>query len=155
MTEGSINAEGYRLVIRHGHPLAGKTGRVLEHRAVLFDEIGPGPHPCRWCGQSLRWVNICVDHLDDDRSNNALANLVPACRRCNSQRTDVLRRRGPHLRALAIPFTKDAVRGVLEGMADMLDSEHWKWSGLSAFELRQLSYFLAVTPEADAECGPL
>lgn len=88
-----INAQGYRaLPSQWGHPLANSNGVVLEHRKVLYDAIGPGPHPCHWnhfssCGKTeLTWggINgIQVDHLDGDKTNNDLANMVPSCLACN------------------------------------------------------------------------
>jgi hypothetical protein len=73
--------------------LALKNGSVLEHRAVLYDKIGPGPHPCYRCGKNLLWFVadpvkadprlIQADHLDDDRSNNDPSNLEPCCHACN------------------------------------------------------------------------
>lgn len=73
------------------HPLATRNGLVLEHRAVLHDLLGDGPQACRWCQREVRWdaplfdeAELTVDHLDRDRANNDPANLVPACRPCNS-----------------------------------------------------------------------
>jgi hypothetical protein len=37
------------------HPLRAGNGTVLLHRALLYELIGPGPHPCHWCGRVLRW----------------------------------------------------------------------------------------------------
>lgn len=75
------------------HPLRGKRGEVLEHRAVLYDAIGPGTHPCHWCKRLVTWRvrtgepplidDLVVDHLDGDPTNNALENLVPSCQPCN------------------------------------------------------------------------
>lgn len=85
---GSLRKDGYRVVTVHGHPLA-ESGQVLEHRVVLYDAIGPGEHPCHWCGKTLTWqagiadTAIVADHLDSDRANNAPANLVPSCNPCN------------------------------------------------------------------------
>lgn len=71
---------------------------IYQHREVLFDAIGYGPHHCHHCGMDINW-NIgnnrtarshpgwggilVVDHLDHDRSNNALSNLAPSCQPCN------------------------------------------------------------------------
>ncbi len=90
----------YKLVKIPDHPLATVRGVVRLHRAVLYEKIGPGTHPCHWCGKALRWVTqlegkstppdaILGDHLDGDIQNNSPKNLVPSCNGCNS-----LRRRG-------------------------------------------------------------
>ena len=85
---GSITDKGYRIIHRPGHPLARPDGRVREHRAVLFDAIGDGPHPCHHCGKVLpNWDVITVDHLNWDRLDNTLSNLVPSCLPCNGNRT--------------------------------------------------------------------
>lgn len=43
------------MAMRPGHPLAGSRGLVLKYRMIVYDAIGPGPHPCRWCGRLLEW----------------------------------------------------------------------------------------------------
>lgn len=76
------------------HPLANRAGHILPHRKVLYEKIGPGEHPCNWCGKALRWMAgirsspeaIEADHLDYDGLNNDPANLVPACHMCNCRR---------------------------------------------------------------------
>lgn len=88
---GCINPDGYRVLGWKDHPLASKPGLVLEHRVLLYDAIGPGVHPCHHCGRPVDWARsypkdpdaLVVDHLDHDRSNNDLANLVPSCQPCN------------------------------------------------------------------------
>lgn len=95
----------YRTVAAKGHPLAGVNGRAYEHRVVLYDAIGPGPHPCYWCGDLVDWApkgtpgELQPDHLNDDGGDNRLENLAPSCRRCNTtraiqRRSDILRERG-------------------------------------------------------------
>lgn len=82
----------YRLVYRPDHPLADKGGKVYEHRAVLHDSIGPGPHPCHWCETELDWLPkgnptaINVDHLNAIGDDNRPENLVPSCQSCNNTR---------------------------------------------------------------------
>lgn len=91
---GFFETGGYRMLTGQLHPLAQKGG-VLEHRKVLYDLIGPGPHPCHWASRygceetSLEWSDgprLVVDHLDGDKQNNSPDNLVPSCTRCNSSR---------------------------------------------------------------------
>ncbi|WP_293862440.1 hypothetical protein [uncultured Alsobacter sp.] len=87
----------YTMIHRPGHPLADKRGNVREHRVVLFEAIGYGPHACRWCGAEVDWMvsargpdktvgALEVDHLDGDKAHNAIENLVPSCHRCNGAR---------------------------------------------------------------------
>lgn len=89
---GCVMQSGYVILTGVKHPLAGSQGKVLVHRVVLYDAIGPGPHPCHWCGKPVDWTkgvtrdSLTVDHLDDDRSNNARENLVPSCNECNTTR---------------------------------------------------------------------
>lgn len=76
-----------------GHPICNSRGMTSVHRLVLFNAIGPGAHPCHWCGIEVEWRrgnylgSLVVDHLDENRLNNRLENLVPSCTNCNSSRT--------------------------------------------------------------------
>jgi hypothetical protein len=87
-----ITDQGYRYVTCAGHPLADKRGRLYEHRRVLFDSIGAGPHSCHWCNRPVAWkrhkgcTRLVVDHLNDDKLDNRPENLVPSCTRCNGDR---------------------------------------------------------------------
>lgn len=85
--------KGYRVVRDPDHPLANSEGRILQHRKILYDTIGVGPHPCHWCGRQVEWRTgseavsaLVVDHLDHDKLNNDPSNLVPACNACNGKR---------------------------------------------------------------------
>lgn len=89
----SLGSNGYVRIALPGHPLASKSGYVSEHRQVLYDNIGPGPHRCRWCDAEVDWIKgFCVkgalvpDHLDGDKTNNSIENLVASCNRCNTAR---------------------------------------------------------------------
>lgn len=107
-SKGSVSVSlgrRYRSVYKPRHPLATKNGKVYEHRMVLFDEIGPGPHACHWCETEVDWLpkgdprELQPDHLNDDGADNRIENLVPACRRCNAlrgtqRRSDALREAG-------------------------------------------------------------
>lgn len=86
-------SSGYRTVYRPGHPLAKTDGKVLEHRAVLFDAIGPGAHMCHWCLAVITWDApyptrraLVGDHLNFQRSDNRPENLVPCCVSCSARR---------------------------------------------------------------------
>lgn len=79
------------------HPLSCKSGYVGEHVDALFQFIGPGPHPCHWCGRMVNWrrldehgehLRLHVDHINDQRKDNRISNLVPSCFRCNVSRNN-------------------------------------------------------------------
>ena len=74
-----------------GHPLASARGRVFEHRMVLYNRIGAGPHPCELCGEILEWPEIVVDHVNCVRTDNRLENLRVCCRGCNARRGSMRR----------------------------------------------------------------
>jgi len=82
------------------HPLAGKTGLVSEARAVLFERVGPGWHPCHWCGKKVRWLRnrrgsvkgaLVADHLDSNQLNDSPENIVASCGSCNGTRTQSIK----------------------------------------------------------------
>lgn len=88
-------AGGSRLKRAAGHPLAPPSGTVAVCRLVLYEMIGPGSHPCHWCGNLVTWMPgkgvapdaLIADHLDWDQSNDSPENLVPSCNACNAHRT--------------------------------------------------------------------
>jgi 5-methylcytosine-specific restriction endonuclease McrA len=66
------------------HPLA-VVGWVRQHRAVLYDAIGPGTHPCHNCGTPVTWgATLEIDHINHTREDNRPENLRPACRSCQN-----------------------------------------------------------------------
>lgn len=89
-----VGRSEYRVLRWPSHPLASRAGYVAEHRAVWFENAGPGPYTCHWCGKALRLVSemvvtgdvLVVDHLDGDRLNNSPENLVASCTGCNVTR---------------------------------------------------------------------
>lgn len=88
----NLDKKRYKQIMIPGHYLADKLGRVYLHRLVLFNLIGNIKIPCFWCGITLEWKNnnykkIFVDHLDHNRHNNMVKNLVPSCNNCNAGRT--------------------------------------------------------------------
>lgn len=85
----------HRLARAKGHPLAPPSGAVAISRLTLYERIGPGEHPCHWCGNLVEWMvgrgvrdarALLVDHLDHDPTNDDESNLVPSCNPCNAHR---------------------------------------------------------------------
>lgn len=64
------------------------------HRLVLYEKIGPGAHPCHYCGSMVEWKvgqctqrgNLIAEHVDGDIRNNDPINLVPSCQACNNRK---------------------------------------------------------------------
>lgn len=52
----SLGSSGYVRVMDKGHPLSNPNGHIYEHRKVLFNAIGEGPHRCHWCATEVAWV---------------------------------------------------------------------------------------------------
>ena len=77
---------GYIWVREPDHPLASVRGLVYEHRFVFYNKHGKGPFKCHWCGATLTWDMLHIDHLDEDKANNDISNLVPSCPVCNQAR---------------------------------------------------------------------
>lgn len=85
------NRGGYLLVQAPGHPLAMANGQAYAHRIALYARLGPGAHPCHWCGATLTWRArgrraLTADHVNHNTLDNTPGNLVAACRSCNSSR---------------------------------------------------------------------
>lgn len=77
---------GYIWLREPTHPLSDKNGLVYEHRFVFHKHNGDGPFNCHWCGAVISWDCMDVDHLDDNKSNNDISNLVSSCHKCNTKR---------------------------------------------------------------------
>lgn len=80
------HTQGYVLEWAPNHPLARGSSRVYQHRLVLHEALGEGPFDCHWCGVSVTWDDMHVDHLNGVRDDNAPSNLVPSCPACNIKR---------------------------------------------------------------------
>jgi hypothetical protein len=106
----------YKRVGAKGHPMADASGLAYEHRVVLFDAIGYGPHSCHWCGVGVDWLpkgepgELQPDHLNGDGADNRLVNLAPSCRSCNTGRASQARERA--LRAAGWWSNHDTIAGL-------------------------------------------
>ena len=80
-----IHSQGYILLHKPGHPLATKF-TVYEHRYVYFEKYGNGPFNCYMCNKQVDWSNLHIDHLNDNKTDNRIENLRPACAICNQSR---------------------------------------------------------------------
>lgn len=85
-----------RLRKQPDHPLAPPSGALPEARAALYDRLGPGPHPCHWCGKTVDWYigkngngakTLVADHVNDDKLDDRPENVVASCGTCNSSRS--------------------------------------------------------------------
>jgi len=76
---------GYLLVYAPDHPVA-TFSRAYEHRVVYYDNYGEGPFECHHCGTEVSWDTLHIDHLDDNKKNNDISNLVASCPTCNQAR---------------------------------------------------------------------
>lgn len=83
-----MHSQGYVLEYCPGHWIGRRTGdnRIYQHRRVYFDAHGEGPFNCHWCGVSVTWDDMHVDHINAVRSDNAIGNLVASCPNCNQKR---------------------------------------------------------------------
>jgi 5-methylcytosine-specific restriction endonuclease McrA len=96
------HSAGYVLVAPKDHPLMqGKPSgsRIYEHRMVFFDKYGGGKQKCYWCGKTILFEDMHVDHLNAVKHDNRIDNLVAACPSCNQARgiqkmTETMRQRG-------------------------------------------------------------
>ena len=80
------HSAGYVLSAAPKHPRSLGGFRAYEHRVVYTDAHGEGPFYCYWCGKGVTWQDMHIDHLDANKLNNALCNLVSSCPLCNKAR---------------------------------------------------------------------
>jgi len=82
----TTQSAGYIKLREPYHPLADSHGLVYEHRFVFHKHNGDGPFKCHWCGIDVEWGTMDIDHVDEDKENNSIDNLVPSCPECNRKR---------------------------------------------------------------------
>lgn len=81
------HSHGYLMSYAPEHPLSrGVHPRVYQHRVVYYEHHGAGPFKCNWCERPVTWEGMHVDHVDDDKQNNDISNLVASCPTCNQAR---------------------------------------------------------------------
>jgi hypothetical protein len=80
------HSHGYILVPANGHFLARGSSHAYEHRLVYHHHYGDGPFLCNWCSATVTWDDMHIDHLDDNKKNNLINNLVASCPICNQKR---------------------------------------------------------------------
>ena len=73
-----------------------KTLAYFRTRPHYFNE-STGNYICQDCGASFSEKRICVDHKDNDNTNNHHRNLQPLCRSCNTLKNikDPMKKRKP------------------------------------------------------------
>lgn len=83
----SISSHGYELVYAPTHPLANAHGVVYKHRMVVYDRMKDIRQiHCYHCQSAIDWHNLHIDHLDNNKKNNDIHNLVCSCPKCNQAR---------------------------------------------------------------------
>jgi len=84
--------KGYKMVHAPGHPLSQSSGYAAEHRLKMWNKHGRRRQNCHWCGVRVKWLpvkddgSLVIDHLNEDKGDNRLKNLVFACWKCNADR---------------------------------------------------------------------
>lgn len=83
-----LSGNGYQLIHAPDHPVPqeGRSAHKYEHRVVFYDKHGDGPFQCHVCGTDVTWQTMHVDHLNDNKLDNRIGNLGPACEQCNLAR---------------------------------------------------------------------
>lgn len=106
------HSSGYVIIYAHGHPLThGLAGSyTYEHRVVFYDNHGPGPFSCNWCGVEVTWETMHVDHVNAAVNDNRIENLVASCPGCNRARgTEKMKSTMRRTRARLIEWNGEAL----------------------------------------------
>lgn len=84
------SSNGYCMIkVGTDHVLARKSSCwIAEHRVLMWDVHGYGPHFCAHCGTHVNWLckapdRLVIDHVDENKANNSISNLAISCHSCN------------------------------------------------------------------------
>ena len=81
-----VHSQGYIQAPSETHPLAHGRCLAYEHRMVFYNAHGEGPFKCYWCGADITWDTLHIDHLNENKKDNDINNLVASCPICNIKR---------------------------------------------------------------------
>jgi hypothetical protein len=74
-----VHPDGYIQLVAKGHPFAGRTGLVMEHRLVMEEHLRSADPENPWLTSVDGVLYLCPDaevhHIDEDKANNVIANL--------------------------------------------------------------------------------
>lgn len=107
-----------------GHPLVVNSPYIPEHRTLLFDAIGWGPHPCHYCARPVVWKpgegeeRLITDHKNRDTHDNSEGNLVPSCSLCSTLNRSVTVLDGEPHRVRADGARRRGVERTCEGCGE-------------------------------------
>ena len=104
--------DGYTYLFKPGHPIATKLGRVFEHRYVFYEDVGGAEPACFWCGCSVGWDKSHIDHLNENKNDNRIENLVYSCGDCN------------RARGMLMPFIKRLTPKALDYFYESIETHH-------------------------------
>jgi hypothetical protein len=97
--QARLGRHGSRVAARSGKSGRGMAGRASEgdemtrkaiRKSVRFEVFKRDSFTCQYCGQKAPDVVLEVDHITPvaDGGDNAILNLVTACRACNAGKSD-------------------------------------------------------------------
>lgn len=92
-----LTKSGYRRLWDPTHPICDAQGMIAEHRKVVYEAVATDTPICFWCNKLLTWKTTVIDHLNEDKTDNRVENLVTSCNPCNRARGAML----PFIRSLS------------------------------------------------------
>ena len=74
-----LTKAGYIRLLNPKHPLSQLKGYVYEHRLVVYNYYNGEPQECYWCGKAVGWDKVVIDHLNENKADNRIKNLIYSC----------------------------------------------------------------------------